>query len=64
MLRFINKFTFRSCQQTCFCKKKTIRGNHALFVDKELRKAIYTKSRLRNKISQNPVSENISAFKK
>ena len=27
-------------------KKKTIRGNHASFVNKELRKAIYTRSRL------------------
>ena len=31
-------------------KKKSIRGNHASFVNKELRKAIYTRSRLRNKM--------------
>ena len=43
-------------------KKKTIRGNHASFVDKELRKAIYTRSRLRNKMCHNP--ENINAYKK
>ena len=45
-------------------KKKTVRGNHASFVNKELRKAIDTGSRLRNKMCQNPVSKNISAYKK
>ena len=30
-------------------KKKTLRGNHAPFVSKELRKAIYTRSRFRNR---------------
>ena len=40
-------------------KKKTIRGNHASFVNKELPKANYTRSRLRNKMCQNPISENI-----
>ena len=45
-------------------KKKTIRGNHASFVNKELRKAIYIRSRLRNKMCQNPISENIYAYKK
>ena len=45
-------------------KKKTIRGNHGSFVNKELRKAIYTRSRLRNKMCHNPISENICAYKK
>ena len=45
-------------------KKKTIRGNHASFVNKDLRKAIYTKSRLRNKMCRSPISENINAYKK
>ena len=35
-------------------KKKTLRGNHAPFVFKELRKAIYTRSRFRNRVLKNP----------
>ena len=35
-------------------KKKTLSGNHALFVSKELRKAIYTRSRFRNRYLKNP----------
>ena len=30
-------------------KKKTLRGNHASFVSKKLRKAIYNRSRFKNK---------------
>ena len=45
-------------------KKKTISGNHASFVNKDLRKAIYTRSRLKNKMCRNPISENINAYKK
>ena len=44
--------------------KKTIRGNHASFVNKDLRKAIYTRSRLRNKMCRNPISGNINAYQK
>ena len=39
-------------------KKKIIRGNQAPFVNRELRKAIYTRSRQRNKYCKNPTSEN------
>ena len=35
-------------------KKKTLRGNHAPFVSKELRKAIYAGSRFRNRFLKNP----------
>ena len=35
-------------------KKKTLRGNHAPFVSKELRKAIYTRSRFRNRFLKDP----------
>ena len=35
-------------------KQKTLRGNHAPFVSKELRKAIYTRSRFRNRFLKNP----------
>ena len=34
--------------------KKTSRGNYAPFVSKELRKAIYTRSRFRNRFLKNP----------
>ena len=45
-------------------KKKILQGNHALFIDKEFRKAIYTRSRLRNKFLKNPIKANDSLFKK
>ena len=35
-------------------KKKILRGNDAPFMNKELRKAIYTRSRLRNRYFKNP----------
>ena len=35
-------------------KKKNLPGNNAPFIDKEFRKAIYTRSRLRNKFLKNP----------
>ena len=45
-------------------KKETIRGCHASSVNKELLKAIYTRIRLRNKMCQNPISENKHLQKK
>ena len=45
-------------------KKKTFMENHTSFVNEEHRKAIYTRSRLRNKMCQNRISENINAYKK
>ena len=45
-------------------KKETVRGCHASSVNKELLKAIYTRIRLRNKMCQNPISENINTYKK
>ena len=39
-------------------RKKFIRGNHAPFMNKELRKAIYTRSRLCNKFCKSPLKEN------
>ena len=38
--------------------KIVIRGNDAPFVDKLLRKAIYTRTKLKNKIHKNPWKEN------
>ena len=39
-------------------KNKFLRGNHAPFIDKEFRKAIHTRSRLRNKFFKNPTKAN------
>ena len=64
MLRFISKFILEVVNKHAPLKKKTIRRNHASFVNKELHKAIYTRSRLKNKMCQNPISENINAYKK
>ena len=40
-------------------KKKIVRGNHALFITKDLRKAIYTRSRLKNIKNPNEVNEKL-----
>ena len=45
-------------------KKKVQRGNHAPFVSKEMRKAIYTRNRLRNKFCKNPSEENERKYKR
>ena len=45
-------------------KKKTIRGNDAPFMNKEFRKAIYTRTRLKNKFLKNPAEQNELMFKK
>ena len=44
-------------------KQKTLRGNHAPFVSKELRKAIYTRSRFRNRFLKNPDEINSKLYK-
>ena len=45
-------------------RKKFIRGNHAPFMNKELRRAIYTRSRLCNKFCKSPSKENEALYKK
>ena len=45
-------------------KKKILRGNHSPFVTKEFQKAIYTRSKLKNKMSQNPSRGKVLAYKK
>ena len=45
-------------------KKKVLRGNHSPFVTKEFQKVIYTRSKLKNKMNQNPSRENVLAYKK
>ena len=45
-------------------KKKIVRGNHAPFITKDLRKAIYTRSKLRNKFMKNPTEVNEKLYKR
>ena len=45
-------------------KMKIQRGYHAPFISKDMRKAIYTRSRLRNKFRKNPSEENEKKYKR
>ena len=45
-------------------KERVVRDNNQLFVTKKLRKAIMTRSRLKNKYNNNPNAENENLFKK
>ena len=45
-------------------KKKIVRGNDAPFITKDLRKAIYTRSKLRNKFIKNPTEVNEKLYKR
>ena len=45
-------------------KRKTLRGNQAPFMTRELRKAIYNRSRLKNKQNKHPTNENRINYKK
>ena len=45
-------------------KKKIIRGNQKPFMNKEFQKAVYTRSRLKNRYNKKPNKENEIAYKK
>ena len=45
-------------------KKERVRGNHAPVITKDIRKAIYTRSKLRNKFSKNPTEVNEKLYKR
>ena len=45
-------------------KLKVLRENHAPFVDKQLRKEIYKRSKLRNKYCKNCPEQNAASYKK
>ena len=45
-------------------KKKFVRGNQAPFMNREFQKAIYTRTRLKNKYWRDPSRENELAYKK
>ena len=44
--------------QHALCKKKTLRGNQSPFMNKELSKAILTRTKLRIKFRKNQTEEN------
>ena len=46
------------------CKIKIQRGNYAPFINKEMRKAIYTRSRFRNSFCKNSSEENERKYKR
>ena len=45
-------------------KTKVLRGNTAPFMNQQLQKAIYTRSRLKKRLNKNPTAENRANFKK
>ena len=45
-------------------KKENVKGNQAPFLTKELRKEIYTRSKLKNKYRSNLIEENKAIYKK
>ena len=45
-------------------EKKTLRGNEDPFLTRELRKEIYTRSKLKNKCNSNLTEENKAIYKK
>ena len=45
-------------------KKRIMQGNQAPFMTEEFRKAICTRSRLKNKMNKNPAIANITAYKR
>ena len=45
-------------------KQKTVRGNDAPFMNRDLRKAIYIRTRFKNKYNKNPNVENETKYKK
>ena len=55
---FINDKFLNVINRHAPLNKKTLRGNQATFLTKELRKEIYTRSKLKNKYNRNPTEEN------
>ena len=45
-------------------KTKLLRGNNASFMNPELRKAMYTRARLKRRLNKHPSNQNEVAFKK
>ena len=47
-----------------FSMLQTLRGNQAPFLPKDLRKEIYTRSKLKNKYNRSPTEQNKAIYKK
>ena len=60
--KHLRKFYFGSWK-TCSSKNNDCKRQQAPFVNRKFRKAIYTRSRLRNKYWKNPTSENELRYK-
>ena len=52
--RFINDTLIKIVERQAPLKKRFVRGNQAHFMNKELRKVVYIRSRLRNNFCKNP----------
>ena len=63
-LYFSNESIFEGCESARSSEKNNLRGNHAPFVDKQLGKEIYKRSKLRNKHCKNPFEQNAALYKK
>ena len=61
--RFITDTFIKIVERHVPLKKRFFKGNQAPFMNKELRKAIYTRSRLRNNFCKNPTKENGKKYK-
>ena len=61
---FLTKESSKIVEKHAPLRKKFIRDNHAPFMNKELRTAIYTRSRLHDKFCKNPSNENEALHKK
>ena len=60
---FLTNSFFKIDEKHVPLKQKSLRGNHAPFVPKELRKAIDTRSRFRNRFLKNPDEINSKLYK-
>ena len=62
-VRFITDTFINIVERHVALKKRFFRGNQAPFMNKELRKVIYTRSRLRDNFYKNPTIENEKKYK-
>ena len=61
--RFITDTFIKIVESHAPLKKGSVRGNQAPFMNKELRKAIYNRSRFRNNFCKSPTKENEKKYK-
>ena len=61
--RFITDTFIKIGEPHATLKKRFARGNQASFMNKQLRKATYTRSKLRNNFCKNPTKQNKKKYK-